>query len=112
MVHLDKNRREICTKSKRKRLVDEEITTNVFVWNSNEFKQADENDNHLLSELDKPDPCMRPQEEITLHEPDNINEDDRREHNVRRILLYVGINTEHSQKEDSKSGSLLDYLYQ
>lgn len=89
MVHVEMNSREICTKIKRKRLVDEEITTNVFVWNSNEFQEADEND-HLSSELDKPDPCVRAQNEITLHDRDDIDETDEREHNVRRILFHAG----------------------
>lgn len=75
--------RVICTKTKSKRLVDEEITTNVFVWNTNEYKQ-DENDNRISSELDRPDPCMRAQDEITLREIDeHFTGYDGQEHNVR-----------------------------
>lgn len=53
----------------------------MFVWNTNEY-QHDENENCVMSELDKPDPCMRAQNEITLHETDDVGEDDERELHV------------------------------
>lgn len=85
IIHLVEHRRVIQTKDKRKQTVDEEITTNVFVWNTNEYQQMDENDNRLLSQLEQPDPCMRTLDEITLHDVDeNENGFVEREHNVRR----------------------------
>lgn len=85
--HLVACSQEIRTKNKRKRLVDEEITTNVFVWNSNEY-QHDENDNNILSELNQPDPCMRAQNEITLREIDNVDEIGEREQSVWISIEY------------------------
>lgn len=91
-VTLSNFSQEIRTKNKRKRVVDEEITTKVFVWNSNEFQQ-EENDESALSELEQPDPCMRSQREITLHERDELAENDDRHVSINALLIFRDIFT-------------------
>lgn len=78
---LDECSQELHTKNKRRRVVVEEITNNVFVWDKNQYQQ-DENDNCTITELEQPDPCMRASNEITLRDGGDYHRDNEQEDHV------------------------------
>lgn len=56
----------------------------MLMWNSNEYEQ-DENDNRVMSELNKPDPCMRASYDITLRETYDIPGENGGDQHVRAV---------------------------